>query len=234
VLLCIALVGCRGTGGNGAGTGPPAAVATVPVLVGLSESEAGQALTTANLKLGTVTSAFDASAAVGVVTTQAPAPGISAPAGSPVAVVVSKGPDSVTVVDVKGDSETKARSSLTAAGLVVKITAKDDKSKKGTVLKQSPAAGAKLVRGATVKLTVSTGMVRVPSWKDFHGSYNGNDWGKVLDSTEAALIAGFRRAGLVAVVEFIPGDAGSAYQSVRAGSRVRTGTRVHIRIPVWD
>ena len=235
VLLCMVLVGCTSTGGSGAGMGQATAGATVPVLVGLSESDAAQALTTANLKLGMVTSAFDASAPVGVVTTQAPAAGLAAPAGSSVAVVVSKGPDSVTVVDVKGDSEAKARSSLAAVGLVVKITTKDDKSKKGTVLKQSPAAGSTLVRGATVKLTVSTGMVRVPSWEDFRGSYNGSDWNKVLESAEAAVKAGFRRAGLVAVVEFINGYGGAkAYQSIKAGSRAKAGTRVHIHIPVYD
>jgi len=57
----------------------------------------------------------------------------------------------------------------------------------------------------------------------------------VLESLKAAVVAGFRRAGLVAVVEFVNGAGGEkAYQNVKAGSRAKTGTRVHIHIPVYD
>jgi adenosylmethionine-8-amino-7-oxononanoate aminotransferase len=55
----------------------------------------------------------------------------------------------------------------------------------------------------------------------------------MLESLKAAVVAGFRRAGLVAVVEFVNGAGGeTAYRSAKAGSRAKAGTRVHIHIPV--
>lgn len=55
--------------------------------------------------------------------------------------------------------------------------------------------------GTTIAITVSTGvdLVRVPSYRAFKGSYNGNDWGKVLASIEAAIKAGFKRAKCLVV-----------------------------------
>lgn len=81
--------------------------------------------------------------------------------------------------------------------------------------------------------TTTEALVKVPSYKNFKGSYTGDDFGKALDSWEAAVKAGFKKAGLVAVVTLVaPGD--PEYQKPKAGTMVKKGTTVHIHVAVYD
>ncbi len=81
--------------------------------------------------------------------------------------------------------------------------------------------------------TTTEALVKVPSYTKFHGSYTGDDWGKVLSSWEAAVKAGFKKVGLVADLTLVaPGD--PEYQKPKAGTMVKKGTVVHIHVAVYD
>jgi serine/threonine-protein kinase len=66
---------------------------SVPDLRGLTEDEARQTLLDANLKPGTMTEEFDASAPEGQVIGQSPGPSVEVAVGTPVDYVLSKGPE---------------------------------------------------------------------------------------------------------------------------------------------
>ena len=72
-----------------------------------------------------------------------------------------------------------------------------------------------------------------PSYTKFKGLNTGDDFGLALESFAAAVKAGFKKAGLVADLEFVaPGD--PEYQKPKAGTMVKKGTVVHIRVAVYD
>lgn len=209
-----------------------------PDVTGIDATQAGAALEAAGLVLGPVTESYHESVPAGLVISQDHEAGVDAPKGSKVAIVVSMGPEPVAIPSVAGAQEADAVGAIEAAGFTVTVVAQDNAAAKGTVLDQSPAGGAMMVPGTAVTLTISTGvdLVRVPDADDFRGSYNGDDWNQVLMSHEAAIEAGFRRAGLTAVVEFLNAwEAGDDIrQDPKPGSMVRRGTKVYVGVPVYD
>lgn len=79
-------------------------------------------------------------------------------AGTPVTLIVSKGPAPVTIPDVTGKSQADATSTLTSLGLKVASTgAFNDTVPEGNVISTTPAAGTPAHQGDTVKLIVSRG-----------------------------------------------------------------------------
>ena len=86
-----------------------------------------------------------------VIGTRPPA-GQEAPFGSKIVIVVSKGPEIVTVPDVTGRTVEQATAALEAAGLRVGSIFGPPNSKR--VLATSPSAGSKLKRGSAVDLYV--------------------------------------------------------------------------------
>ena len=153
---CLALVGCAASPGRGAAG--PAPTMTVPSVVGLDRGQAEAALTVAGLVLGGVTEAYDASVTVGSVTAQTPASGADVARGSAVDLIISRGPESVAVPNVIGKAKAEAATVLEAAGFKVKSQNKDDRAKKGNVIGQSPISGKLAKPGATIAITVSTGV----------------------------------------------------------------------------
>ena len=76
--------------------------------------------------------------------------------------LVSQGPEQVTVPDVTGLSQASAESRLRDAHLEVEVDEQDSEDvPEGDVISQNPSAGAKLARGSTVTITVSTGKPQV-------------------------------------------------------------------------
>lgn len=215
--------------------GPPPVPA--PVLVGLDRAAAKAALAGIGLTLGKVTESYNATVPAGAIATQSPPPGTAANKGTSIGIVISKGPEPVVLPSVTKKMQAEAKRLLEAAGFKVAVVTKADKSAKGTVLAINPP-GDSAVPGTKIVITVSTGveMVRVPNAEDFHSTYTGDDWGKSLDSLQAAVIAGFWQSGLVATVEYRPGAPGgdSISQSPKAGSMVPRGTKVKVDIPVYD
>ena len=137
-------------------------------LTGGTLDEAKTALNSAQMALGNVTEAFDDKVPAGVVIAQDPAKGTEVRHGTPIALVVSKGPQPIPVPDVRGLAQDAAVKAIQDAGLKAVIapeTVNDKSVPKGSVVSQAPANGT-LVKGETVTLTVSKGpkMVKVPSF----------------------------------------------------------------------
>jgi beta-lactam-binding protein with PASTA domain len=149
--------------------GPPPV--TVPSLIGLSKDAAASVLAAGGLILGNTTQSSSETAPLGAVISQTPAASSVTPRESAVAVVLSSGPKQVAVPAVTGKAFTDASAILVAAGFQASTGQKADAAAAGTVLAQSPDAGALAAPGSTVALTVSTGTppapahVKVPSVK---------------------------------------------------------------------
>jgi serine/threonine-protein kinase len=140
----------------------------LPKLTGGTLEEAKNALNAGGMALGTVTEEFNEEAAAGVVLTQDPAAETPVRRGTPVAMVVSKGPQPIPVPSVVGQDEDDAVDAIEAAGLKAEVAREevfDRNVPEGAVVSQAPASGT-LTRGGTVTLTISKGprMVEVPSF----------------------------------------------------------------------
>lgn len=140
----------------------------LPGLAGGTLDEAKNALNSAQMALGNVTQAFDDKVPAGVVISQDPAKGTEVRHGTPVALVVSKGPQPIPVPDVRGQTQDAAVKAIQDAGLKAVIapeTVNDKTVPKGAIVSQSPANG-NLFKGDSVTLTVSKGpkLVKVPSF----------------------------------------------------------------------
>ncbi len=143
----------------------PAPVET-PDLTGMNRETAEGVLSALGLIVGSVSESHDATATVGAVISQEPAPGVETPKGSGVDLVLSKGPEPKDVPSVEGATEAEAKAILEAAGLSVEVRRQAHPATKDSVIAQDPAAGASAKPGATVTITVSTGeeYVSVPDF----------------------------------------------------------------------
>ncbi|VEG26476.1 Serine/threonine-protein kinase PrkC [Actinomyces howellii] len=128
--------------------------ATVPDVTGMSLEDATTTLEAAGLALGATTEAYSDTVAQGLVISSDPqAQAVGYYKGDTVDLVVSKGPEMVTVPDVTGMSEEEATAALEAAGLVVEISHVLG-GLFGTARSTDPAAGTSVRKGSTVTLTV--------------------------------------------------------------------------------
>ena len=128
-------------------------------------------LADSGLEPGTVTESFSATVTAGLVIAQSPQPALEVAAGSPVDLVVSKGPEiveppapptppatpaavHVKVPSVKGLKLATAKSKITAAGLKWKhlLGGGDGMTDEGFVYKQSPSSGKSVDKGSTVTI----------------------------------------------------------------------------------
>ncbi len=133
---------------------------SVPDLVGQTQAAASTAITGAGLTVGTITQEFSATVASGTVISQNPAAGTSAAPGSSVSLTVSKGPQSVTVPNVVGQTQSAAGTALTGANLTTGTVAQERSNTvaAGLVISQNPASGGAAPYGSAVALVVSTGV----------------------------------------------------------------------------
>jgi beta-lactam-binding protein with PASTA domain len=129
-----------------------------------TEGAAETTITTANLTVGTTTTATSTAVALGDIISQSPAAGASVPEGWPVSLVVSAGPPLVAVPNVVGDLEAAAIAALQGQGLTVTtVTAVTSSAgQTGNVTIQNPAAGALVDPGSAVALTVGAGTPTPP------------------------------------------------------------------------
>jgi serine/threonine-protein kinase len=140
----------------------------LPKLTGGTLDEAKVSLNQAEMALGNVKEQFDETVAAGVVIAQDPPSGSPVRHGTPVNLVVSKGPQPIPVPAVVGKEENDAVDAIEAAGLKAVVAPEevfDRKIPEGAVVSQSPANGT-LTKGGTVTLTISKGprLVKVPSF----------------------------------------------------------------------
>jgi eukaryotic-like serine/threonine-protein kinase len=120
----------------------------VPDVVGKTYDDAAKALTAKRFKVSR-TDEYSDTVPAGVVIRHNPVPGTAAPRDSTVILVVSRGPDLVTVQDFRGDTVEDAVAALEADGLQVDVVG----YRPGRQVKeQDPEGGTKLHRNQTVTL----------------------------------------------------------------------------------
>jgi len=162
-----------------------------------------------------------------VVGTEPPA-GTELQVGSPVSVLVSSGPARVRVPNLSGDSRTGAEAALAAVGLEVGTVSEQVSpgASVGSVLAQSPKAGASVEAGSTVNLTLAkaSNEVAVP---------------KVVGQSETQASAALGGAGFVPRVVSAPVSEQSKVgvvlkQSPSSGSTARKGSAVTLTVGVLE
>ena len=137
---------------------------------GMTAAQAKSALEKQGLKVVTANSYSD-TVEKGKVISQTPAAGSSAAAGSTVTLIISDGPEEITVPNVKGKTQATAQSTLEGEGFNTTVTTQfDEKVEQGKVISQSPASGTKAKRGDTVNIVVSLGSSK--------GGENGKETGE--------------------------------------------------------
>jgi beta-lactam-binding protein with PASTA domain/CHAT domain-containing protein len=133
--------------------------AKVPDLTGQGRSEASSTLAAVGLKLGDQNEASSDTAPEGKIIAQDPVARTEAERGSAVNITVSSGPQKVAVPDLTGQRFSQARNNLAEVSL--KLGGKDETPSetvsKGAIIKQNPAAGTRVNKGDTVRVTVSSG-----------------------------------------------------------------------------
>jgi eukaryotic-like serine/threonine-protein kinase len=135
----------------------------VPDTVGQARAGAEAAIETVGLTVGAITQQVSAAQAPGTVLSQSPAAGSSLRAGGKVNLTVAQAPTSVAVPSVVGQNEAEAAAALGRAGFTPKAqnTTTTQPTQVGIVLNQSPAAGTRANKGATV--TIRIGVLGTPT-----------------------------------------------------------------------
>jgi serine/threonine-protein kinase len=203
--------------------GPGAVV--VPDVEGRSVDEARRILEEAGFAVDTTEEAND-EADPGTVTDQDPPAGAEASKGSTVRLTVSSGKEQVPVPNVVDKDRVEAANELGNAGF--RVTSQQEESEtvdEGKVIRTSPAAGARLERGSTVTMVVSSGppkpeQVTVPD---------------VIGRTQAQATSMLQAAGLKVTVEeqLVADDADDGRvidQDPNADEKVDEGSTVTITV----
>jgi beta-lactam-binding protein with PASTA domain/tRNA A-37 threonylcarbamoyl transferase component Bud32 len=134
-------------------SGPPPVLVTN--VLGEDATTAAIQLTQKGFVVRTASQPSD-SVPVGNVISTSPAPNTTAPQGSVVTIVISTGPQQITVKDVTGETQSQAQTDLTNQGFHTFPTFVEvsDPSKVGTVISQDPKGGTQHTKGTTIVLTI--------------------------------------------------------------------------------
>jgi serine/threonine-protein kinase len=132
----------------------------VPPVDNLSQKQAIDQLEGAGLKV-TIDREFSNKVKNDFATRTVPPEGTEVTKGTRVRLLVSRGPEQVTVPDVTGLSRESAESRLRDEGLAVSVEEQESEEPEGDVISQSPGGGTEVPRGETVTITVSTGQPQV-------------------------------------------------------------------------
>ncbi len=196
----------------------------VPTVRGLRLATARERLGDADLLVET-TEKRSRDVDAGSVISSDPAGGDEAACQSTVTLVISKGPNLVTLPNVIGEPQEVAESELERLGFIVDVDTKNDDAEEGTVIGEDPGPGSELLRGDRVTIIVSTGAgsVVIPSVE-----------GQPRDTAVSQLTG---RGLNVDVVEQETEDKSEddrvLDQAPSAGTRVRRGDTVTIFVGVF-
>jgi len=194
----------------------------VPNLDGLTIEQAASTLADAHLQLGAQTPELS-DRPDGTVIAQQPAAGEQLEQNQSVNVTVSSGKEQATVPQLVAlTSPEAARIALTDAGLklgIVSQKASDQPS--GYVLEQSPAEGTQVDAGTMVNITVSSGLVQVPSVTGLSEAQARSDLGQ----------AGFEAQVVEQNDSSVPEGTVLA-QSPKSGSELSRGSTVTITVAI--
>ncbi|KNZ41181.1 Stk1 family PASTA domain-containing Ser/Thr kinase [Acetobacterium bakii] len=135
--------------------------ASIPDVVGMSESEAVTAIEAANFVVGEIIREYNNDYNADIVFEMNPEAKTTVNEGTKITIYVSKGEDLVTVPNIVGQTETDARSSISNAGLTTGTVSYESSTDyaQGMVIRQSPAEGASVERSTAVTIIVSSGKV---------------------------------------------------------------------------
>ena len=134
----------------------PGNAVPVPNVTGDTPAQAGSALGSPGLTVGTQTQQCSNTIGNGLVVSTNPAAGTAVPKNTPVNLVISTGPCSVVVQNVLGQTQQNATSALQGQGLTVTptTTTSCDPSQAGSVVTQSPTGGTTVANPSNVTITV--------------------------------------------------------------------------------
>lgn len=200
----------------------------VPNVVGITQTQAEEALLAAQLTLGEVTPVCGTSVPAGTVISQNPVAGALVADNTPVNLTVSSGPCAgiVKVPNVVGLTQADAAAALAGAGLSAGTVARkcSDSVPEGSVISQTPAGGASAVTGTAVALVVSSGPCPVTATVP-------NLVGQTQAAAEAALTGAGLALGAVTEVHSDTVAAGVVVsQSPAAGETAAPGAAVSLTV----
>lgn len=141
----------------------------VPNCYGLTLEKAEKMLANSNLNVYKTAEVSSETMEPGSVVYTDPKAGSVVSANREITIFISSGPSTTTlktyaVPDVRGLSQSDAKKFLAAAGLSnVVFETKDDSTRKGIVLSQSPSAGSTVKENEKIVVTVSTGITTTES-----------------------------------------------------------------------
>jgi eukaryotic-like serine/threonine-protein kinase len=137
----------------------PTAPKPVPDVKGMDRAAATVVLEESGFVVGTVDEKFDEKAPIGEILEQDPLAGLPMKKGTPVNLVVSKGPDLVVVPNIVKRTQAEADALLTEAGLASRVasSAFHPEIPAGSVISQSPKKGDQVLRDSTVSYVISLG-----------------------------------------------------------------------------
>lgn len=203
---------------GGGGEEEPVTV-PVPAVVGKEEQVASRLLTDAKFVVETEERADD-EIAEGFVIESDPAEGSEAEEGSTVTLVVSVGPEQVTISNLQGLDYDTAKQQLEDQGLKVKKSAVDDEAGEDVVINTNPAAGTPVDVGSTVTVIVSRGQTTVPNVVNL-----------TQEDAQKALEDAGLKVGNVSEDPNAAQDKGTVSdQTLSSGQRVPRGTTVGITV----
>ena len=153
---------------------------TVPGVVNTTRENAEVALKNAGLSVGSTTEAFSDTVAAGNVISQSIDKDTTVEEGVTVDLVISKGPEKITMPNLWGNPKDRAIEKLHALGLSVEVYEEHDDSTEGRVFKTSPAADEKVAPGSMVQIYLSKG----PKPEDNNTSENENTESENSESSE--------------------------------------------------
>ncbi|MFF5702742.1 Stk1 family PASTA domain-containing Ser/Thr kinase [Streptomyces sp. NPDC012794] len=195
----------------------------VPNLLGKTEAQARAELSAAGLGVKKVDRKFSEAFDRGTVMETSPGGGKQIRGNDAVVIVVSRGPEVVSVPDLKGRPLEAAKEELTKAGLAPGIVTQafSQDVAQGSVISTDPAGGQKRAPDTAVALLVSKGRpVPVPSVT-----------GKPVDQARAALEALGLKVETAADQVNSPSPAGTvANQSAAAGTQAAAGDTVTLTL----
>ena len=132
----------------------------VPAVERLSEVQAVRELHKAGLEV-TTDPEFSDKVKKDFAIRTVPPEGTEVTKGTRVRLLVSQGPEQVTVPDVTGLTRESAEARLRDEGLEVSAEEQESDVAEGDVISQNPSAGTRVTRGDTVTIVVSTGKPQV-------------------------------------------------------------------------
>jgi len=136
----------------------PAERVQVPNLVGLQLAEARSQAQALGLDLRIQEQRPSEDLAAGSILEQRPLPGKWLARGQALYVVVCQGRELVTVPDLAGQLEARAREDLARLGLLLQVVRQaDPQVPVGVVIRQEPGAGQQVTRGTRIEALVSAG-----------------------------------------------------------------------------